>query len=261
MLILLPPSESKRHAPAGAPVDLRALAFADGLTDARERTVAALEKLAAGAPKRALAALGLTPGQVAELERDVALRTAPAAPAAEVYTGVLFEHLGLATLPRAARRRAAEQVLVASALWGVVALEDRIPAYRLSIGARLPALRSAKGLAAWWKPRLTAALPDAEGDLIVDLRSGAYAAAWRPRQATVVEVRATTADGRPISHMAKAVRGLAARRMLEQPRAPQTPAEVAKLAGAGARRVVLHEPGRAGAAWVAEVVAPAGLNY
>ena len=54
-----------------------------------------------------------------------------AAPAAEVYTGVLYERLGLPGLPAAARRRAGKRVLIASALWGFVRPGDAIPYYRL----------------------------------------------------------------------------------------------------------------------------------
>jgi cytoplasmic iron level regulating protein YaaA (DUF328/UPF0246 family) len=168
---------------------------------------------------------------------------------------VLFQHLDLATLSAAALARAREQVLVASALWGVVALEDRIPAYRLSIGARLPAL-TRSGLAAWWRPALAKALPDESGQLVVDLRSGGYAAAWRPKQATLVEVKASTAGGKPISHMAKAVRGTVARRLLQARTVATVPADVARAAdGDGVGRVELHAPTRAGAAWVVEVIA------
>jgi uncharacterized protein len=255
MLVLLPPSEGKRAPAEGAPVDLDSLTFPE-LRPARERALAALVRLASGNPKRALTALGLSAGQTAELALDAALATAPAAPAGDVYTGVLYQHLDLPTLSAAALARGREHVLVASALWGVVALDDRIPAYRLSMGARLPALRT-PGLAAWWRPRLTAVLPDDPGALVVDLRSGAYAAAWRPKAATTVEVKASTHDGKPISHMAKAVRGTVARRLLQARRAPGTPAEVAALADDGAGRVVVHEPARRGGPWTVEVVAPA----
>jgi cytoplasmic iron level regulating protein YaaA (DUF328/UPF0246 family) len=254
VLVLLPPSEGKRAAEAGAPVDLDALTLAAALGPARAKALAALLKLARGQRKRAMTALGLPPGLAAEVDRDALLDTAPAAPAAEVYTGVLFQHLDLATLKPAALARARERVLVASALWGVVALDDRIPAYRLSMGARLPAL-SKGGLAAWWRPHLTAALPDEPGSLVVDLRSGTYAAAWRPTAATVVDVKAQTADGRPISHMAKAVRGTVARRVLEAGRPPETPAAVAELADDGVGRVELHPPVRAGGPWTVLVVA------
>jgi cytoplasmic iron level regulating protein YaaA (DUF328/UPF0246 family) len=225
------------------------------LTARRDKAVTALERLARGPRSRALRALGLSPGQAAELDRDAQLRAAPAAPAGQVYTGVLYQHLELATLDADALARAREHVLVASALWGVVALDDRIPAYRLSMGAQLPGLRATKGLAAWWRPALAKALPDQHGALVVDLRSGAYAAAWRPRAATSVEVRASTADGRPISHMAKAVRGTVARRLLQAGTPPAAPADVAALADDGTGRVVLHEPTRRGGPWTVEVVA------
>ena len=254
MLVLLPPSEGKRAPAAGAPVDLDALTF-PALRPAREKALNALVRLARGPRRKALGALGLSPGQAAELDRDAGLLEAPAGPAGEVYIGVLYQHLDLATLSAAALARGREHVLVASALWGVVALDDAIPAYRLSMGARLPALR-APGLAAWWRPRLTAVLPDEPGALVVDLRSGSYAAAWRPKAATSVEVKASTADGRPISHMAKAVRGTVARRLLQARRPPRAPADVAALADDGSGRVVLHEPARRGGAWIVEVVAP-----
>jgi cytoplasmic iron level regulating protein YaaA (DUF328/UPF0246 family) len=257
VLVLLPPSEGKRAPASGAPVDLATLTFPQ-LTERREKILRALVKLASGNRRRAVEHLGLSAGQGAEVDRDAELLTAPVAPAGDVYTGVLFQHLDLATLTPAQLARAREQVLVASALWGVVALDDRIPAYRLSIGARLPAL-TRSGLAAWWRPALAGVLPDEPGQLVVDLRSGGYAAAWRPKQATLVEVKASTAEGKPISHMAKAVRGTVARGLLKERRAAREPGDVAAVAerGEGIGRVELHEPARAGGAWVVNVVASA----
>jgi cytoplasmic iron level regulating protein YaaA (DUF328/UPF0246 family) len=257
VLVLLPPSEGKRAPAAGAPVDLDGLVFPE-LNQRRDKALRALVRLASGNRRRAVEHLGLSAGQADEVDRLADLLTAPAAPAGEVYSGVLFQHLDLATLTPAAQARAREQVLVSSALWGFVGLEDRIPAYRLSIGARLPAL-TRSGLAAWWRPALTAALPDEPGRLVVDLRSGGYAAAWRPRHATLVEVKASTAAGKPISHMAKAVRGTVARGLLQARRAATEPAQVAAVAerGEGVGRVELHEPTRAGGAWVVNVVAAA----
>ena len=240
MLVLLAPSEGKTAPPAGAaPVDLAALAF-PALTPLRADLAARAQKLTTIAPRRALAALGLGPGQAAELERNRDLLGAPAAPAAEVYTGVLYQHLGLASLPAAAARRAAERLLIASALWGVVGIGDRIPAYRLGIGATLPRIG---GLASRWRPALTRALPaDA---FVVDLRSAAYAAAWRPAAGTVVEVRAFAQQGArrvPISHMAKAVRGEVARLLVtERHRA-------GRARGRGRRRRARGRAGRADAA-------------
>jgi hypothetical protein len=226
MLVVLPPSEGKARPGRGRPADLSRLAFPE-LTDRREALLGALAALAAGPEDQALRALGLSPGQAGDVALDAALRTAPAARASLVYTGVLFERLRLPELPAPARRR----VLIASALWGMVRPDDRIPAYRLSMGAKLP---GHPGLAAWWKPALTEALPDR--GLVVDLRSGAYAAAWRPREATTIAVRAFTEDGTVISHMAKRVRGDVARVLLEASPVPRRPADVlAAVTAAGMR--------------------------
>jgi len=109
----------------------------------------------------------------------------------------------------------------------VVGPEDRIPAYRLSISARLPRIA---GLAAYWRPALAKALPD-QG-LVVDLRSGGYAAAWAPRRATVVSVRGFTPEGKVVSHFVKAIRGDVARALLLAPAVPSSPEDVAEIAAA-----------------------------
>src|SRR4051812_14950560 len=205
VLVLLPPSEGKTAPRRGRPADLSALVHPE-LTPAREALLDAL---------------------------DPALRDAPAARASQVYTGVLFQHLRLPELPLRARRR----VLVASALWGVVAPDDRIPAYKLPIGDRLPGLPA---LAAYWRPRLAEVLPDA--GLVLDLRSGAYATAWTPRHATVLGVRAFVERGGtrpPVSHMVKATRGTVARIALKASPPPRPPAAVAALVEAAGHRVEL----------------------
>lgn len=259
MLVLLPPSEGKTAPTSGPPVDPGRLAFADELGPTRERVMAALVRLSAGrSRKRALDLLGLPPGLAGELDRNAALPGAPTGPAAEIYSGVLYQHLDLASLTPRARARASERVLIASALWGVVALDDPIPAYRLSMGATLPALR--RTLAATWKPALTAALP-ADG-LVVDCRSGGYAAAWRPAGGTVVAVRAFTesAEGvrKPVSHMAKATRGDVARLVAQARTDPRAPEDLAALVERSGRVVELGAPakpgGRGAATWTLDVV-------
>ena len=232
MLIVLPPSEGKTAPAGGAPVELAGLAYAEELTAKRERVLAALVRTSAGKQRgRALKALGLSAGQAGELDRNTALESAPAAPAAEVYTGVLYERLRLPELGASARGR----VLIASALWGVVAPDDRIPAYRLSISARLPRMA---GLAAYWRPALAKALPD--DGLVVDLRSGSYAAAWTPKHAHVVSVRGFTPEGKVISHFVKAIRGDVARALLQAPEPPATAEDVAEIAAAAGHDVRLE---------------------
>jgi cytoplasmic iron level regulating protein YaaA (DUF328/UPF0246 family) len=230
MLILLPPSEGKAAPEGGGPVELDSLAFAEQLGERRARLLDALERLGTVAPARALKQLAISKGQAAEIAVDAGLRSAPAAAAAEIYTGVLYDHLRLPELPTRARQR----VLIASALWGVVRPEDRIPYYRFSAKARLPRVGP---LASWWRQALAAAMPDEPGDLVVDMRSAAYAAAWKPQRATLLAVRAfTESDGvrKPVSHMAKAVRGDVARALLLAKEVPAAPEGVAAIVcGAG----------------------------
>jgi len=207
MRILLPPSEGKATPEGGAPVDLAALAFADELSELREVLIDAL---------------------------DPELLEAPAAPAAGVYTGVLYQRLQLAELPAAARRRAAKRVLIASALWGFVRLEDRIPSYRLPPSTRFDGVGP---LAAWWREALAAAMPDEPGEVIVDMRSGAYTAAWKPKYAQLLSVRAfreEKGERKAVSHMAKAVRGDVARALLLARAEPRSAEDMAAAAaGAG----------------------------
>lgn len=228
MLILLPPSEGKAAPSTGAAVDLASLAFAAELGERRAILLDALERLGEAPLKRAIEMLAISPGQADEVAVDAALQEAPAAPAAQVYAGVLYDRLGLSELPRAAQRR----VLIASALWGVVRPEDRIPYYRLSAKAKLDGVGP---LAAFWRPALAAALPDEAGELVVDMRSGAYAAAWKPRRATLLSVRAfSERDGvrKPVSHLAKAVRGEVARALLLAKQPPCDPEGAAAIVAA-----------------------------
>jgi cytoplasmic iron level regulating protein YaaA (DUF328/UPF0246 family) len=235
VLILLPPSEGKSAPAEGDPVELDSLAYAELLGARREKLLDALERLETLSRGRAIGMLGVSKGQAGEVDVDARLRLAPAAPAAEVYTGVLYERLCLPRLPLAARRR----VLIASALWGVVRPEDRIPYYRLSAKARLTRIGP---LAGFWRPALAAAIPDEPGGLVVDMRSGAYAAAWKPKQATLLSVRAfSEVAGRRkvVSHMAKAIRGDVARALLEAKKPPVDPEAAAAVAGAAGFSVEL----------------------
>jgi cytoplasmic iron level regulating protein YaaA (DUF328/UPF0246 family) len=229
MLLLLPPSEGKADPPAGPPADLPSLAFAPVLGPIRERIVRAV---------------------------DPGLHAAPAAPAAEVYRGVLFARLDLATLDGPADP--AREVLIASGLWGLVRPADRIPVYKLPIGTRIPRLR--KTLPALWKPAIAKALQplDTAQELVVDCRSGGYAAVWRPAHATHLHVRPlrVNADGsrQPISHNAKAARGDVARALLQAPAAARTPQDVARVAADAGHEVELVAPGDAGGGWILDVL-------
>lgn len=248
MLILLPPSEGKADPPSGnPPAEPELLAFADRLGEPRTRLLDQLTRLPGVGREQAVAMLGISPGQADEVDRDAALRSAPAGPAAEVYTGVLYDRLDLPGLPSRAAERASKHLLIASGLWGVLRPDDRIPNYRLPAKAKLPGVG---GLASFWRPHLGEALGDAgldePGGTVLDMRSGAYAALWKPRAANLVPVRPfTEVDGKrkAVSHMAKATRGEVARLVLVSGKMPEDAEEVAGLLDSEGMRVELSGDG------------------
>lgn len=251
MLILLPPSEGKADAPDGAPLDLATLTFPELAAD-RHRLLDALTRLANGPRAKARRVLGLSARQDAEVERDTRLLTAPAAPAAAVYTGVLFDALGYATLPARARTRADRWVLVQSALFGAVGLADRIPAYRLSGDVTLPRLGP---VGPYWRKRLDAVMSERAGDgVVLDLRSGTYAAFWTPGGAaaarTVVgRVLQRMPDGstKVVSHHNKATKGQLVRALVSQSTQPGSAADLAALVTGLGHDVELVPGARGGA--------------
>ncbi len=229
VLILLPPSEGKRAPRRGKPLDLAALS-APSLTATRERVLAALVTLCEGDPVHAASVLEVPKTQLDLVDLNAAVRTAPTARADAVYAGVLYDALGLATLSAAARRRATSRVRVTSSLFGLVAPTDRIPAYRLSGDAVLPGLG---GVAGTWRAVLGPEIVDLVGDgLLVDLRSGMYAAFWRPvglrRVATVRVLHEVAGKRQVVSHFNKATKGRLVRALLEDGANPRTPARLAE---------------------------------
>jgi cytoplasmic iron level regulating protein YaaA (DUF328/UPF0246 family) len=247
VLILLPPSEGKTQRRRGHPLDLGALSF-PSLTPLRDDVIAAVEKVSSGPDP--YAALGVSPNLTEEVARNVRLRTAPSAPAGEVYSGVLFDALDLASLDAAAKRRATRSVIVQSALFGAVRLSDRIPAYRLSMSVNLPGLGP---LATAWRPELEVALPDAAGrGVIVDCRSSTYAAAWTPRGDLASRWVQVVVPG--ATHMAKHTRGLVARHLVRSGVASRTPQALAE-ALTDSFEVVLTPPARPGKPWLLSATA------
>jgi uncharacterized protein len=164
----------------------------------------------------------------------------PVLPALERYTGVLYDHLGAATLDAAARGRLAEEVLVLSGRWGVVRAGDLLPAYKLKMDATLPPLGR---VSRWWRPHVTAVLDEVlAGALVWDLLPGAHAAAWAsPDAAPALRVTAAFArvarrDGAEVrtavTHWSKALKGALARHVLSSPPVAATEEDVrALLAG------------------------------
>jgi uncharacterized protein len=235
VLVLLPPSETKRDGGDGPPLDLSALSYPE-LSGVRTDLVDEVVKLAGDLPA-ARAALGLTAGQDAEIARNAALRDSPTLPALQRYSGVLYDALDVGSLRGTAAARARARLAVGSALFGLVRADDPIPAYRLSASARLPAGGT---LAARWRPALEPVLAAvAAGELVVDLRSGSYAALARVPGAVDVDVLAELPDGsrKVISHFNKAHKGRFARLLAGTRAEPGDAGAVAALARRAGWRV------------------------
>jgi uncharacterized protein len=214
LLLLLPPSEGKAPGGHGTPWQADAGSFGSLAPD-RMAVVAALA--AAGGGDQALLGVGgrhLERAREANLELDDGPATLPAW---RRYTGVVHDHLGVATSSRAARQRALASVVVLSGLLGAVGLGDPVPDYRIKMGARLPPLGL---LTAWWRPRLTPVLAArAAGHVVVDLLPIEHAAAVDhgalvDAGAIVVRARLVERDGRAGGHDAKAAKGRLARHLL-----------------------------------------------
>lgn len=212
MLILLPPSETKRDGgDATARLTQRALGF-PALAPARRVALAALEELSRD-PESAMRALKLGPKLAHEVERNRRIRRAPVLPAIDRYDGVLYDALDAASLPPAARAFAHEHLAIASALFGLTRALDPIPAYRLSADSRLPGV----SLSRLWAEPVAAELASARG-LVLDLRSEAYSALGpAPRHGAAVFVRVVSDDGgrrRALNHFNKAGKGRLVRELL-----------------------------------------------
>lgn len=207
MLILLPPSEGKATRRRGQPMSLQRLSL-PALETARADLMAALTD--ASSRPDALAVLGVGESLAADVEANLRLGTAPALKVSELYTGVLFDALDLASLDVDERRRAVRQVRVFSALHGVLSLTDRVSPYRLAVGVDLPGVGA---VSAFWRERLGLLDQEWSQELLVDCRSGSYRAMWRPSERSRwvrVEVPAA-------SHFAKRTRGLVARALVRPP--------------------------------------------
>jgi uncharacterized protein len=245
VLILLPPSEGKTRARRGRPLDLSTLSFPE-LTPLREAVIDAVSTVSA--QPGATEVLGVSPGLVEQVRRNVELRRAPTAAAAQVYSGVLYQALDHASLDPASKRRANRSIVVMSAMFGALRLTDRIPAYRVHVCARVPDVGT---LDKQWRGSLAAALDAAvtPRELVVDCRSTTYAAMWRPRAERAENWVQVTVPG--ASHNAKHTRGLVTRDLV-QAAAPRTPHSVAQRLSEGFD-VDLTPPTRTGRSWTLAV--------
>jgi len=235
-VILLPPSKGKASGGTGRAYG-RTLVKHSLAAHRRELLDAAV----ASASERDDALLARRCG-VAERDAAAARRTlrgladAPTMPAHQRYTGVVHGNAGLSEVDPA---RAGADVRIVSALMGLVALDEFVPAYRLEFTATLPGLGGARsgGVATFWRDRLDEELcRTAGGTRVWDLLPGEHARMWPAGvrdDLDVITVAFVRPDGRPANAArTKVAKGRLTAFLLASPRT--TPA--------GLARAARHEP-------------------
>ncbi|MGW8484131.1 YaaA family protein [Microbacterium sp. NPDC055903] len=222
MKLLLPPSETKREGGESGRFAPAAVAMAS-LAPARRAAVSALVELAKD-PDASRRALKLSDRQLSDIAHNRRLRTAPTMPAADRYTGVLYDALDARSLGEAARAHLHESVWIHSAPFGPLAALDPIPMYRLAAGTSVPGLSP---LRRHWAEAVTAAIAKEAPSFLLDLRSEAYVALGPvPDTVPSAYVRVVTEEGRALNHFNKTTKGLFTRAFAEDGVSTDSPAEL-----------------------------------
>lgn len=230
-IFLLPPSETKNDGLAKAKLNLKSLSFSQ-LTQQRAELIEILSSMSENSAAKARATLGLSIKQDFERLRNVALKTAFTGFAWQIYSGVLFDALNAKALSSAALKKLSTAVYVQSALFGLISLGDRIPAYRLSADTKLPKIGT---LANVWAKPCTEIFENQKG-LIVDLRSSQYVSlAPIPKsisnQVVMPRILQKMPSGPPkiVSHHNKATKGRILRQVVTGAKIPTTADQLANV--------------------------------
>jgi cytoplasmic iron level regulating protein YaaA (DUF328/UPF0246 family) len=238
MLLLLPPSETKRVGGTNLTLEQVHLSYGQ-LNDARDAVLADLVSLCKR-PQLAAKALKLSPKQLGDIEANLAITKAPTMPAYQRYGGTLYKAIDIESFGPHEVEAMRAHVLMQSALFGLISATDRIPWYRLSANSVLPKV----SLKQIWRDHQDAAWARLTGGTIIDLRSKAYvdlAPIPEHMDSFFVEVVAEGADGsrRALNHFNKTAKGELVGAFVRAKKAPETFAQlkaVAKKAGLGLER-------------------------
>ena len=165
-------------------------------------------------------------------------------PAITVYTGVLYQGLGWATLTKAAQNRAQKSIAIISAKYGSLKCLDPIEPYKEKIDA------------AHMRGPITKALDAIETDLVIDCRSSTYQSVWSPPAHKCVEIKVfSKVDGvkKVITHMSKKTRGEVTRLLLLSKTVPTNPQDLAEIVSTEFECELFEA--KANEPWVLEVIA------
>ncbi len=217
MLILLPPSEGKNSPESGKKLSLPSLSFADELTTIRK--------------------LALTSS----------IDISRCQPAHEIYSGVLYKALDWQSLSLTAQRRGEKSIIIISAIFGALRMNDVIPTYKSKISPSL------------WKESVSSVLEELNQDLIVDCRSSTYAGVWSSDPQRTVAIRVfQVKSGRQsvITHMSKMYRGQLTRYLLLEKASLHTPQDLKRVASKYFQ--VTLTPNQGKNPWYLDLLIPAG---
>ena len=258
VMILLPPSESKTVPQMRETLNLNGLSFPE-LNALRAQVIASLINVSEGRLSSARKILGVTANQDAEIALNHDLWSKPVASAMTVYTGVLFDAIGVDSLTKSALKNFSRDAYVVSALFGLISVNNQIPAYRLSGTAKLPKVGT---LVSHWSGPVADVL-GSSNEFIIDLRSGTYQRlghipAVAAPNAVVPRILQKMPNGPPkiVSHHNKATKGRIVRAIAQSGRSLKNADELAEvIAGLGAD-VEIVKPANPGKPFGLDVVVP-----
>ncbi len=213
LIILLPPSEGKAESgKTGTKFAETSGTFGKSLGKQRTSVISALKQARGGSPKL----LGVSGAHLARAQQaNITVRGAKTLPASQRYTGVVWDHLDLASLPLVTQKIAAKNIVIISGLLGLVTAGDPTPDYRLKIGASLAPMGK---LSSWWRDEISSALNKyCAGAVVISLLPQEHSAAFvadRELIKSYLHVDLATKSGKPGGHDAKAAKGRLARHLL-----------------------------------------------
>lgn len=212
MLIFLPPSENKTPATTTETNKFENLSFPQ-LNNYRKEIYTKLIEISKTPEAKQNLHLGKNSNQ--EIKRNINLHKEPINQAIKIYTGVLYEALNYASFNETNKQKAEQSILIFSALWGIIKISDKIPAYRLNTKTKLHPKQTINSI---WKEALQDTLNQiCKEKIILDCRSTPYKNFWKPPNKKLVTtkiVQKIADKEKTISHMAKKTRGKLANHLL-----------------------------------------------
>ncbi len=216
-VILLPPSEGKCSGGDGPKWSAGSCSFS-ALDRTRRQVMTALVE-AMKQPEASRSKLLSVKGDAlaAATAENLAVRRCGTMAAIDRYTGVLYDALDAANLPKRARTRLEADVVIFSGLFGAVMAADPIPDYKLKMGGALPKIGNTTLL--WRAPLVDALTPFVSGRALWNLLPKEHDNAWvcptaattRTMSVKFLDEQARTARGQrqftTVNHWNKLLKG------------------------------------------------------